>query len=239
MIKSLFITLLMAVCLLCSPALASQIGVNVSQSPADSALNIVGDYEKSVGDVDLEAEGQMNIGDVYIGNVDLSAKFNITKVAVKLTSSNLLQGPTLAGLGRQTVQDLSLVFPIKSVDVSAGVFTAQSNPFAETYELKDLTDPNSVEVSEAGIELPDGNRWGVSFAFGVDLLMLEVGAKGLLDPSNITHQGRFDIGTGGEIPGFRKLQWTAQAIYDVQVHKEEKFTFDQQRQVFLGISYQL
>lgn len=211
-----------ALMLLLSPVFANTIGFNYSRAVDDAALGIHGDYEVTVGSVDIEAEGQLQSGDnLYVGNVDVSGQFNVKGAGIKLSSLNQLQGPALAEIGRQNTLDLAVVVPIKDVDLAIGVFGASGNPFAPKYELSDPLDPLSEVIeSEAGITIPEGNRWGISAAAGLDVAMFEIDGRALLDPSDVTHQFRFGIGTGGDLWG--GLGWSAKANIAAQSHKTEE-----------------
>lgn len=196
------------------------IGFSYSRAVDDVSLGIHGDYETQVGTVhfpvDLEAEGQIQTGDLYLGNVDVSVTFKRLRVA----SDNKLQGATFAGIGRQNTMTGSIVFPfLDTYEISIGIFGQNGNPFDEVYELADPSDPNSAELKNTGIAIPEGNLWGISVAGAFDAKQFEIDCKALLDPNNVTHQLKMGIGTGGDL--FGGLGWSAKANIAAQSHKTD------------------
>lgn len=223
----------------CNNVQAQTIGFNYSRAANESAWGVHGDLEKRVRFVDLELEAQLQSGDLYVGNVDVSAQFNVKSIGIKLSSLNQLQGPTLAGLGRQNTLDLAFVMPISDVDIAIGVFGQNGNPFAPQYELSDPLDPLSEVIeSEAGITIPEGNRWGISAAVGWNVSIFEIDGKALLDPNNITHQGRIGIGTGGDLSFVDGLGWSAKVNLALQSHKvEDVAVVEIQNDMIVSIDY--
>ena len=232
--KTRFIAIvIIALCLSCTLADGNTVGLNFSRAANETNWGALGDYEKQLGSVDFEVEGQLQSGDLFVGNADLSAQFNIAQIGVKLSSLNKLQGASLGGIGRENTLDASLVVPIRNLDFAVGVFGANGNPFAPQYELSDAKDPHSEVVeSESGITIPKGNRWGISIGCGFDISIFEADVRALLDPSNVTHQGRVGIGTGGDLWG--AYDWIAKADITVQSHDG---VFEVQPDTFLGITY--
>jgi len=231
--RSIFFLILMLAAFVALPAFSNSIGFNYTQAVDDTSWGLHGDYEKKVGSVDFELEGQLQSGDVYVGNADLSVQFNISAIGVKLSSLNNLQGPSIGGLGRQNTLDAALVVPLGDLDFAIGIFGQNGNPFAPQYELSDVLDPVSEVIeSESGITIPEGNRWGVSAAVGLDVSVFEVDVKALLDPNNITHQGRVGIGTGGDL--WEDFGWTAKVNIALQSHEN---VVEIQSDVIVGLDY--
>ncbi|MDE0398892.1 MAG: hypothetical protein OXL96_13940 [Candidatus Poribacteria bacterium] len=210
------------------------LGLNYTQAVEDTAWGVHGDYERTVDSVDIEVEGQLQSGDLYFGNVDASAQFNISAIGVRLSSLNQLQGPSLGGLGRQNTLDAALVVPAGDLEFAVGIFGQNGNPFAPQYELSDASEPLSEVIeTEAGITIPEGNRWGVSVASGLDVSIFEVDLKALLDPSNVTHQARIGIGTGGDL--WEGVGWSAKATLALQSHEQ---VVEVQSTTIVGVAYQ-
>lgn len=208
----------------------TNVGFSYAEAVDDTSLGVHGDIEGAVGPIGLSAEGQLQSGDIYLGNLDLSATWKRLRVA----SDNKLQGDTLSGLGRQNTMTGSLVFPfLEKYEITVGVFGQNGNPFTPVYELADPSDPTSAELKDAGIQIPEGNLWGISVTGAFDVKGFEIDGKALLDPSNVTHQFRVGIGTGGEILG--NFGWSAKANLAVQSHAN---VVEFQRDTILSVDYQ-
>lgn len=204
------------------PVFAQQhgtIGFSYQQAVDDVSIGVHGDYEDTLGPVDVEVEGQLQSGDLYLGDLDLS----VTLGVLRISSDNKLQGDTLAGMGRENIFTGSIVVPFWSnYEVSFGVFGANGNPFTPVYELSNPSDPNSAELKDAGIPIPKGNRWGASLTGGTNFRNFEINGRLLLDPSNVTHQGEIGLGTGGEFWG--GVGWSARVTFNAQSHRTDDET---------------
>lgn len=232
--KSFALALIVAALLFALPAFSNTVGFSYSRAVDDASLGVYGDYEQQVGPVDFDVEAQLQTGDLYVGNVDVSATFK----RIRIASDNKLQGATLAGIGRQNVMTGSVVFPfLGKYEVSVGVFGQNGNPFDEIYELADPSDPTSVELKDAGIAIPEGNLWGISVTGAYDVKNFEIDGKALLDPNNTTHQGKIGIGTGGELWG--GLGWSAKVNIAVQSYKEtdDVRILEFQTDTIIGVDY--
>ena len=233
--KRFWIFAAMVAVLLCAPpAFSNTVGFSYSRAVDDASLGVYGDSEKQVGPVDFDVAAQLQTGDLYVGNVDVSATFK----RIRIASDNKLQGATLAGIGRQNVMTGSVVFPfLGKYEVSVGVFGQNGNPFDEIYELTDPSNPNSAELKDAGIAIPEGNLWGISVTGAYDVKNFEIEGKALLDPNNTTHQGKIGIGTGGELWG--GLGWSAQVKIAVQSHQatDAARILEFQTDTIIGVDY--
>ena len=192
---------------------ANSVGFNYNQAVGDVSTGIHGDYEIDFGLIDAEIEGQLQSGDVYLGNIDAAITFDFTfdimSIGLRLASDNTLKGYSIENLGRDNVITGSIVVPIlEKYEVSVGVFGRDGNPFVSVFELEDESNPDSLIVEkDAGISMPDDSRIGVSITVGFDVSRFEVDFKALLDPLSKVknHQISVGIGTGGEL--FGSLGW--------------------------------
>ena len=184
---------------------SNSVGIDYNQAIQDTSVGIHGDYEVDFGLFDAEIEGQLQGGDLYLGNIDAAITFDFMNVGFRLASDNIIKGYHLKDLGRDNVLTASLVVPINDeYEVSIGIFGRNGNPFATVFELEDESNPNSLIVEkDAGISMPDKSLIGVSVSAGFDVSRFEVDFKALLDPLSEVknHQVSVDIGTGGNLVG--------------------------------------
>ena len=234
-----FLTILFATLLFSMFAVfaqANSIGFSYSRAVDDVSVGIHGDYEKSLGNIDVELEGQLQSGNIYVGNLDLSATFI---KYVKVSSNNNLKGYELDSLGRENVLSLSAVVPfLENYEVSIGVFGRNGNPFSPAYELSDASNPLSEIIEKnAGITMSEGSNWGVSVEAGFDVSMFEVDIQLLLDPENVRHQGILNIGTGGKL--FNNFGWNANLdIISQSIDEEDsESVLEFETSTIIGVNY--
>ena len=204
-----------------TPLFANTIGFTYSQALDDTAWGVTADYETEVREnVDFGLEGQLQAGDSYAGNLNLS----LTLWNIRLESNNILTGYELTSLGRDNDLGASYVFGIGDLEISAGLFGKSGNPFSPVYELKDPTDPTSAELKDAGILIKEGSSLNLALRTEFDLARFEIGLRGLLEVageegSEKAHQLRADVQTGGELIG--SINWVAQAQIVAQMWGRE------------------
>ena len=113
-----------------SPVFANTVGFIYQSAANEDAWGLNGDYEADITDVlKFGAEGQLQSGDVYAGDLDLAFTLGNDGLGIRLESNNTFTGYALAKMGRNNDLGLSLVFPIGGVEVSGGVFGKNGNPF--------------------------------------------------------------------------------------------------------------
>ena len=113
------------------------------------------DYETQVNEtVKFGIEGQLQSGIAYAGNADVAITL---WDSLRLESNNVFTGYEVSSLGRTNDVGASYVFMLGSIEVSAGLFGKNGNPFQPVYVLKDPTDPNSAELKDSGILIKDGS----------------------------------------------------------------------------------
>ena len=213
--KRLTLALLMILAL---PVLcyANTIGFIYQTAIDDTSWGLTGDVEANLTDkVKVGIEGQMQAGDVYLGNLDVAVTFGWL-LDLRLESNNILKGYTLDSIGRTNDLGASLVVPWRSTEWSIGVFGKNGNPFSRIYKLANPSDPNSAELVDAGITLHDKSSLNVAirgeFDKSVLNLNVEFGARLLLEvlgKGTRVHQGVLDIETGGSFE--LGLDWVIQA----------------------------
>ena len=175
------------------------LAVNVAGVLNDNAWGMIGDYEKGI----FEVEGNLQSGDAYTGNVDVAFTFRATdKTAFRISSKNNLKGYSLDDLGRTNDLGVSFIIPIGGVDVSAGVFGRNGNPFAPVYELENPSDPDSAVLKDAGITIQEGSTMLGSLEAELDVGRFEVEGQGLLEllgEGDKVQQVRLNISTDGAL----------------------------------------
>ena len=208
------------------PAFANTIGFSYSQAVDDHSWGIHGDYEEQVADaVKVGLEGQLQSGDVYLGNLDLALTFDLL-LDVHLESNNTLKGYQLDTLGRTNDLGLSLVVPTGDIEWSVGIFGKNGSPFGEVWELADQTDPTSAKLVDAGLSIKEGSSLNVAIRGEFDLSRFEIGVRGLfeaLGEGEKVHQLDFDVETGGQLT--QSVGWAVQGkltgqLYDGVVEYE-------------------
>ena len=173
------------------------IAVNVAGVMDDNAWGVIGDYEKGI----FEVEGNLQSGDAYAGNVDVSV--NLLNDVIRVSSKNTLKGFSLDELGRTNDLGASVVFGVSDeVDIAVGIFGRNGNPFAPVYELEDPSDPTSAVLKDAGITIKSGSTMLASLETELDVGRFEVEVQGLLEllgTDDKIQQVRANISTDGAL----------------------------------------
>ena len=228
---TLFILTLMLAALVALPVFATgNIGFNYSRAIDDQNWGVLGDYEHKADIFDFEVEGQLQSGDVYRGKTDLSVTLNTPlPIDLQLYSNNTLKGYTLDTLGRVNDVGAALVVPIRSLNVSVGIFGRNGNPFAPRTALSTLTDAGFSEEDFTGLDLENiqlsegmsikaGSSLNSSIETEFDISRFEVEVKGLLElvgEGEKVHQLLANIATGGTL--LQRFNWQISADLGVQL----------------------
>ena len=172
------------------------VAVNVAGVMDDNAWGVVGEYEKSI----FEVEGNLQSGEAYVGNVDAAVTvFD----HLKISSKNTIKGYSLDELGRTNDLGLGAVIPVSGIDFTIGVFGRNGNPFAPVYELETPTDPDSAVISkDGGITIQGGSTILGSVEAELDVGRFEVELQGLLEllgKDDKVQQVRANISTDGAL----------------------------------------
>lgn len=232
-VTSISVLLLFLMLTMCADA--NTIGLTYGGSTDDWNLGIYGDYEKGLGVADFEIEGQLQSGDVYLGNLDTAITFGIGSIGLRLESNNLLKGYEVSSIGRTNDIGASVVIPIDSLEVSVGIFGKSGNPFDKVYELENPSDPDSAILKDAGITIKEGSTLNAALKTEFDVSRFEIGLRGLLElagEGEKAHQAVVDIGTGGNFVG--GIDWTAQAKIYAQSYKN---LIEYEYRIISGLEY--
>ena len=212
----------MMVAIFASATFASTVGFNYSRAVEDTSWGVHGDYEKALGGVDLEIEGQLQSGDVYKGDFGIAVTLPIGPIGFRVASANDLKGYSLDGLGRVNNLSGSFVFPIRGVEVLFGAFGRNGNPFANPNLLDTAVSLGFIEdelvaigaadiyPEDRGLTLPDGSAVGISAEASFDVSRFEVSGKvlgELFGEGEKVHKAILDIETGGAL-GSTGVRWT-------------------------------
>ena len=115
------------VAFLTTPIFANTIGFTYNQALDDTNWGVHADYENQLSDnVKVGTEGQLQSGDVYAGNLNLSFTFWDT---LRVESNNTFTGYEIATLGRDNDLGASYVFSLGGLEVSAGLFGKKRQSF--------------------------------------------------------------------------------------------------------------
>lgn len=221
------------------PVFSNTVGFTYQSAVDDAGWGLHGDWEHEVNRLKIGVEGQLQSNKSYAGNLDLALTI-FDKV--RFESNNIFAGPSISGLGRDNDLGMSYVFKIGGLEISAGLFGKNGNPFQPVYRLKDPTDPMSAELKDSGILIKDGSSLNGALRTEFDVSVLdkdiEVGLRSLIevlgDPgTEKAHQLRADIQTGGTLVG--NIDWIAQAQVVAQIWGEN---ITWQRVINGGVNYQ-
>lgn len=226
------------------------IGFNYNRAVNDASWGITGDYEHKVGIFGLGIDGDFQSGDIYRGTTDLSLSFDVSAVAIRFDSRNLLKGYDLSKLGRKNVIGVSLVIPIGSVEISGGIFGQDGNPFAPQSALGALTAAGFSETEFEGLGLENITlSEGISIEEGSSLLggleteldfdvadrdfNLSIQALiELLGEGERVHQGKANLSTNGEFIG--GFDWQASLILETHLYPK---VIEYETTWFIGLGY--
>ena len=211
---------------------ANTIGFSYDRAIDESNWGLHGDYETGVENLDFELEGQLQSGDAYIGNLDLS--FTLFDY-LRIESNNLLKGYELDTIGRKNNIGASFVFPIDDIEVAVGIFGVNGNPFEPVYELSDPTDPDSATIKDSGITIKEGSTLNAALSTELDLSRFEIGLRGLLEltgEGEKVHQFDVDIGTSGNWTD--SINWTLQTRISAQLFGD---VLEYETRILSGIEY--
>lgn len=220
--------------LLCTlPIMANTVGFTYQSAVNDTAWGLNGDYEADITDIlKFGAEGQLQSGDAYAGNIDVAFTFFDN---FRLESNNVLKGYTLDSIGRTNDIGLSFVLPVKDTEWAVGVFGKAGNPFTPIYELEDATDPNSAVLKDAGITIKEDSTLNVAVRGEFDVSRFEIGLRGIFEVAgegDRVHQVVADIQTGGNLA--RGIGWTVQGKIVSQLYGE---VIEAERSIIAGVNY--
>ena len=224
-----------------SASATNSVGYIYSEAGNDKFWGGTVDYEKKFNSIfKVGAEGQLQSGTTYLGDLDIALTFDLP-VNVRLEWHSDLKGYVIKELGFRNDVTASLVFPYKDTEWSFGFFGAKSNPFAPAYRLANPHDPTSAELIDSGLRMPDGSSLGMAVKGELDVAMLEVGTRGLFQlfgKGDKTHQLELDVETGGDLIG--GFDWNVQAKITAQVYQEtdaEELVTEIERAIIIGVKY--
>lgn len=236
----LILAIVAAALIATTPLFANTIGFTYGEALDDSNWGVNADYEGQLADnVKFGAEGLLQTGDVYAGNLNLSVTL---WDKLRLESNNIFTGYEIATLGRDNDLGASYVFSLGGLEISAGLFGKNGNPFQPVFELADPTDPTSAALKDSGILVKDGSTLNLGVRTELEFSILgrdvEVGLRSLFEVAGEegtekAHQLRADIQTGGQLRD--GINWVVQAQVIAQAWAGE-ITY--QRTTNIGLNYQ-
>ena len=232
--------LIFATLLIACPVFANTLGFTYGEALDEKNYGIYGDYEAQVTDVvKFGAEGQFQLGEALLGNLDVAVTLGNEKLGVRFESNNNYKGADLNDVGRTNALGASLVFPLFGLEVSGGVFGKTGNPFQPTYRLADPTDPASAELADSGILIKEDSTLNLALKTEFDWKRLEVSLRTLFEVAgegDKYHQLDVGLETGGQFT--EKLGWVTQLkVIGQLVALEDGAKIYSERSVIAGVKY--
>ena len=196
-------------------ALANTIGVTYSQIIDDRSFGVAGDYTAPIGArVTFEADGKLQAGDIYNGNINTNLIIDVATVDLKVLVANKVKGYDLDSLGREQSLGLAFSLPVESMNFDVGVGGKNASPFgapnafdalvAEGFNESDLTGKGLEGVTPAlkGLPFKNGNSVNAFVTTGFEMGIFDVDVKGVLEllgEGDKQHQAIFNFKTDGNI----------------------------------------
>ena len=193
---------------------ANSIGFTYSQIIDDRSLGITGDYKTNLTDrINFEADGTLQVGDIYNGSLQTDFIFDISVIDLKLLIANKLKGYELNTLGREQSIGFAFTAPVQQLNVDVGIGGKNASPFgtpnaydsliAEGFNESDLSaDLANITPALKGLPFKNGNSLNAFLSTGFEAGIFEVDLKGvveLLGDGDKQHQVIGNFQTGGKI----------------------------------------
>ena len=194
---------------------SGNVGVSYSQIIDDRSFGVTGDYETAISErVKLEADAQIQSGDIHNVEVNTNFIFDVSTVDLKLLIANKAKGYTLATLGREQSVFLAFTVPIESLNVDVGVGGKNASPFAAPNAYGTLVGAGFAESAIAGkglealspapkgLPFKNGNALNVFLSTGFTQGIFDIDVKGVVEivgDGDKQHQVSFSFKTGGKV----------------------------------------
>lgn len=215
MFKRIVFTLAIVSLLFAQSLYANSVGVTYTQIIDDRSLGVAADYTTPLGSrVTFESDAQLQIGDVYHGNIDTNFVFDVSTVDLKLLIGNKIKGYDVNSLGREQTVGLAFTLPVDEMNFDVGIGGKNSSPFGspnaydvlvgEGFNESDLDGKGLDSVTPAlkGLPFKNGNSVNAFVTTGFGLGIFDVDVKGVLEllgEGDKQHQAIFDFKTGGKV----------------------------------------
>lgn len=193
--RNCFTTFLILICftVACLPLFADSVGFTYNKVDTDTSWGVTADKSFDFGVVGVEADGQLQSGDLYRGKYH--AEVNIPlfySVKGKLFTGGLVKGSSLDGLGNVNDFGAAFEFPaVGAVTWGFGVFARATGPFAKPNAI-DVLAPlgfnqdkleelglQDVYADPTGLSIQDFNSWNALFFAEFDWRNWHVKVSGL------------------------------------------------------------
>ena len=195
MFNKFLVLLSFLACLLAHSVFANSegnIGVTYNQIIDDRAGGFVGDFKHNFGAFDFEADGQLQVGDIYRGKARTAVIFDVRKVGIKVGIETVGKGYTLDTMGSAKDISVALTVPTGNLNFDVGIGGSNSSPWgapnaqdeleAKGYDINVLEELGlaNVHPKPRGIPFQSGNFLNVFVATGLDVGSVEVDLKGIV-----------------------------------------------------------
>lgn len=214
----LFFTVLIVLAFACLPLFADSVGFTYNQIDTDSGWGVTADKSFQVGSVGLEADGQLQSGDLYRGKYHAEVNFPLfSRVKGKFFTGGYVKGSTLKGLGNVNDFGTAFEFPaIGAVTWGFGIFARATGPFSKQSAIDVLVPVGfnegyleslglqNVYADPTGLSIQDFNSWNALFYGEFDWRNWHVKVSGLPQltrSDNPVHQLLAEFSTSVEVAG--------------------------------------
>lgn len=199
-----WVVMAMALMLMITPhAVASgHISVIYGKSPLDSLLGVAADYEKDFGSWDLEADAQLQDGDITESEAHIALGFDVGPVQLKpFLEINAIKTYEDWGYARDGGAKVNVPIGQSGVEAALGVFFRGSQAFVPLQKGTRNTQTGEIVWDEASVLNFDGlGLVNALFEVNFEWRRIDIGVSGIFDISNKSfHQVIVDAGTSWQL----------------------------------------
>ena len=213
---SVTVLVLFGVMMMCASADASgHINAIYSRNPMDSQMGLSGDYEKDFGLWEIEADAQVQRGDIVESEAHVAIAFGNGPVQFKPFAE--LNAVYTKDWGHSLDGGAKINLPLGNIDVAAGMFLRNSAAFKpiETATRVQGTEEWIPDNSGSPLNFEDLGLLNALIEFEYKWERVSLGVTSIFDISNQTfHQVILDAGTGWNVTP--KLRLSVDLQYIVQ-----------------------
>lgn len=175
-------------------AYGNSLGVSYTQIVDDRSLGVTGDYQTELTErVSLEADAQVQAGDIINGQLNTNLLIDVSTVDVKLLVSNKVKGYSVDTLGREQSLGVALTLPVDALNFDIGIGGKNASPFGtpnaydtlvgDGFDERDLEGKglDAITPAATGIPFKNGSTINAFVTTGFPLGIFDVDVKGTLE----------------------------------------------------------